>query len=45
MGEEYPEEDAGDVRGVDEKRCSLSGAIREFGVRSIGLEETTETSL
>jgi hypothetical protein len=44
MGEEYPEDDAGDVCGVDEKRCSLSGAIRGVGVRSIGVEETTEVS-
>jgi hypothetical protein len=43
MGEEYPEEDAGDARGV--KNCSFSGAIRGVGARSIGeLEETTEVS-
>jgi len=45
MGEEYPEEDAGDACGVDAKNSSLSGAIRGVGARSIGeLEETTEVS-
>jgi len=45
MGEEYPEEDPGDACGVDAKNCSLSGAIRGVGARSIGeLEETTEVS-
>lgn len=36
MGEEYPEEDAGDARRVDAKNWSLSGAIRGVGARSIG---------
>jgi hypothetical protein len=45
MGEECPEEDAGDAREMDAKNCSLSGAIRGVGARSIGeLEETTEVS-
>jgi hypothetical protein len=44
MGEEYPEEeDAGDAYEVDAKNCSLSGAIRGVGARSIE-EETTEVS-
>lgn len=42
MGEEYPEEDAGDARRADAKNWSLSCAIRGVGARSIGeLEETT----
>ena len=45
MGEEYPDEDAGDARGADAKNCSISGAIRGVGARSIGeLEETAEVS-
>jgi hypothetical protein len=45
MGEEYPEEDAGDARRADAKNWSLSGAIRGVGARSIGeLEETTEVN-
>lgn len=45
MGEEYPEEDAGDARVVDAKNGSLSGAIRGVGARSIvELEGTTEVS-
>jgi hypothetical protein len=36
MGEEYPEDDAGDARRADAKNCSLSGAIRGVGARSIG---------
>lgn len=45
MGEEYPEEDAGDARRVDAKNWSLSGAIRGVGERSIGeLEEAIEVS-
>jgi hypothetical protein len=36
MGEEYPEEDAGDARGVLAKNCSLSGAIWGVGARSSG---------
>jgi hypothetical protein len=39
MGEEYPEEDAGDARRADAKNWSFSGAIRGVGARSIG--ETT----
>lgn len=43
MGEEYPEEDAGDAYGVDAKNCSHSGAIRGVGARSIEeLKEATE---
>lgn len=45
MGEEYPEEDAGDARRVDAKNCSVSGAIRGVGARSIGvLEGSTEVN-
>jgi hypothetical protein len=44
MGEEYPEEDAGDARGVVAKNCSFSGANRGVGARSGELEETTEVS-
>jgi hypothetical protein len=36
MGEEYPEEDAGDARRADVKYGSFSGAIRGVGARSIG---------
>jgi hypothetical protein len=45
VGEEYLEEDTGDVLGVGKKNCSLSGAIRGDGVRCNGeLEENTEVS-
>jgi hypothetical protein len=36
MGEEYPEEDAGDARRADVKNGSISGATRGVGARSIG---------
>jgi len=45
MGEEYPEEVAGDARGGYKKNPSLSGAIGGDGAKSNEeLEENTEVS-